>query len=87
MLCFDKIKENEIDEASRKKTLITIQHFAAKKSKISGQLPIKNIFVKCKISQKLSKNLRFPLTLEMTDFQDIFYILLAKIIRVTINNL
>ena len=71
----DKIDESEAEIANNSihHNLINNHDVEANKGKIKGILPLKHVFGFCNICKKSTKQLRFHLTLETTDLQDIIY--------------
>ena len=85
---FDKNGESVIDDNNPLKRILVNNHgVEANKSKIKGQLPLKHLFRFCRTFEKITKNLGFHLTFEMSDLQYIIFTTIANDINVTINNL
>ena len=86
--CFDKNGEKELNDNNPWKQILINNHaIEANKGKITGQLPLEHIFGFCKTFKKITRNLGFHLTFEMTDLQDILFTTIATDINETINSL
>ena len=88
---FDKYNDGDTNAAinitSLKQMLIDNHTIPVNRGKIKGQIPLEHIFGFCKTFKKLTKNLRFHITLKTNDLQNIVFTTLANDINVTINSL
>ena len=88
LACFDKIKENTINNTSLKELLLDNHTTPANKGQMFGILRIEHFFEFCKTFKKITKGLAFHLTFKTTDSENLVHttLLAATVINVHSNS-